>query len=166
LRRLYPERTFPSFVAGVVAVAGISLPACSGPRGVDGARDDVGVAHFLLSEVPADVQCLSVVAEGARSVSNWFPVASGSAVTLEMAGLALGPTTFEGAAFSSGCEGGASMGPLWVADPVAAVLQKGVVAQVVLVMHRNGRASIGVDFEDDGVAGQGGGGTGGASGRR
>lgn len=154
--------TLVSGVIGLVATA--SCSSTSGPQG-----DDVGVARLSLSAVPADLQCLEVLASGQRSVTKRFSLLAGSSVTLEMAGLPLGIVQFSGTAFAASCASTSGSPPTWISDPVSATLVSGVVAVVQLVMRRNGRASIGIVFEDedggaDAAAGAGGGPADGAAG--
>jgi hypothetical protein len=116
-------------------------------------EDDVGVARIALSQAPTDVRCLEITAQGIREVVKRFDIIPATNATFELAGLPLGDVQFNGNAFQDACADSspASMPPpTWVADPVAATIVKGVVAQVALIMRRSGRASISVDFSDDG----------------
>ena len=131
-----------------LAVVGlISIGGCSGATDP---TDDVGVARVALSEAPTDVRCLEITARGVRQVVKKFEVTPGTSELFEMVGLPVGEVQFNGAAFEAPCSSLASTSavPTWVGDPVVATIAPGVVAPVTLVLHRNGRGSIAVDFRD------------------
>jgi hypothetical protein len=126
-----------------MAVTGI---ACGSPPVQD--VEDFGVAHIALSQAPSDASCLLVSAVGARSVLKRFSLASGQEASLEMAGLPLGDVQFSASAFAEPCDSASSTDATWVSDLVSATIVRGEVAQVKLTMHRNGRASVSIDFCD------------------
>jgi hypothetical protein len=139
-----PSRTLAALVA-------LTAIACSARP--DHGPGDLGVARIALTQVPADAQCLDVVAQGARVLSKRFSLVPGGSVTLEMAGLPLGDAQFSGTAYPENCGSSMSVEPSWVSDPVPVTILNGEIAQVALVMHRNGRATIGIDFVDDAAGG-------------
>ncbi len=126
-------------------IAAIGL-ACGPPPASE--SEDVGAARIALSSVPGDARCLALSAVGARTVSKRFSLVAGADAVLEMAGLPLGVIEFSAAAFDEPCDSSISTEPTWVAEPVSDWVFAGVVAQIKLVLHRNGRASIGVSFCD------------------
>jgi len=126
----------------------MALAACSWQEGSDSSL--VGVAAMAISQVPVDVNCVRINVAGARSVTRNFGVVPGSSPSLLLNGLSLGQTVFTSEAFGETC-GLVSTAtvPGWVSDPVTANIVAGVVAEASLVLKRNGRAKIGVSFEDD-----------------
>ena len=128
---------------GVCAAA---LVGCSAD-GSD-AEGDVGSAEIAITQVPSDVLCVRIVAEGSRVRQQSFDVMPGQSSVLSLNGLPAGTVTFSGAAFPATCS--QMSPPTYTADPVAALVQPPSIAQVALTMRRNGQASVSVDFETDG----------------
>jgi hypothetical protein len=100
--------------------------------------------------VPADVRCIRLTAAGSRTVSRLFDVVSGASSVLVMNGVPVGAVQFSGDAFGDAC-GAVSPASAanWSSEPVTAQVASGVVVDVTLVMRRNGRAQVNVDFQDD-----------------
>lgn len=139
---------------------GLLAGACSSTSAPS--ERDIGVARIALAVVPADVQCLEVSASAARSVTKRATLVPGTSVTLDMTGLPLGAVQFSANAFAEDCASSTSSSPTWISDPVSATIIGGVVAEVELTMHHNGRASVRIDFADDDGGVDGGGGQGGS----
>jgi len=133
---------------GVVALAlSLSALACSGP-GAD--QPQLGSAVLALTQAPAEVRCVRVTAVGSRSVVRAFDTTGGQSTQFEMSGLPLGLVTLTGEAFDSACaQVTAASVPGWVSDPVPVTITTGNKPTVMLSMHRNGRASVTVDFADE-----------------
>ena len=126
----------------------LTLAACSVP---DDGADDVGVAVLSLVQVPADVHCVRITAAGARTVVKSFDAMPGASAQFSLNRLSLGSVAFSGEAFAAACSAvGAATVPDWVADAVNVTISAGSEAAVALTMRRNGRASVSVDFVDDG----------------
>src|SRR5262249_32276501 len=129
-----------------------------------GPNEDTGVATVAITQAPADVLCVRItVAGSSRTVTRDVDVMPGQSTELTIGGLPLGSDAFSGEAFSVGCAAvmtGAV--PNWVGDSVTATVVVSPPVAVALVLRRNGRAAIGVDFQDDGDGGMGG--TGGSGG--
>jgi hypothetical protein len=98
---------------------------------------------------------------GSRTVVSAVDVTPGQATAFTIGGLPLGNDSFSGEAFSAAC---AMLTPsavaAWIGDRVVASVVVAPPVAVTLVLRRNGRATVGVDFQDD----PDGGATGGASG--
>ena len=131
---------------GVVGAAVLAIVGCGG----EGTEEELGSAEIQITQVPADVSCIRIVAAGSRVSQQSFNVMAGQSSVLAMQGLPTGAVTFSGDAFPTPCSqvGGMST-PTYVADPVIAQVQLPAVAQVTLNMRRNGRAGVSVDFETD-----------------
>ncbi len=150
---------FRNALAGAV----MALVACGCSSSGSDHPEDVGVVQIALAAAPSDATCLQIDAVGARSLSKQFTLRTGGSATLQMTGLPLGDVQFTGSAFAEECGAAISSSPTWISDPVVATIVKGTIAQITLVLHRDGRASIRVDFSD-GPADAGPGGVGGGSG--
>ena len=135
-----------ALAAPLAFLTAVTVVACGPPAARNG--EDLGVAHIALTQAPSDARCLLVSAVGVRSVSKRFSVATGQDASLEMAGLPLGAVQFSASARAEPCDSSTSIDATWVSDLVSATIVKGEVAQVKLTMHRNGRASVSVDFCD------------------
>jgi hypothetical protein len=137
------RRTAASFLALSLCTA--AAAACSQPD-----DDEVGAARLAITQVPADTRCIRITVTGTRQVTRAFTVTPGASATLALGQLPLGLATFSGEAFPAVCSqvGSASV-PGWVSDPVQAVVTVSPPVEVVLLMRRNGRGSVSVDFVDD-----------------
>jgi hypothetical protein len=93
-------------------------------------------------------------------VVDSFPLTPGESTTFLLRGLPLGRDQFSASAYPTSCEAVTTNSVAnWVSDPVAATLAAGIVVDVALIMHRNGRANVSIDFQDDPagmIAGDGG----------
>ena len=148
---------------GVMVIAAMVASCSMGGS----SADDVGVARIALTGTPSDVACIGLTVVGARTVTRLFVASPGVSQTLTVAGLPLGADVFTGRAYSSACAMVSdSTTPDWLSDDVSATLIAGVVSDVALVLHRNGRAQVTFGFADDdaGAAGAGGGGSNGGGG--
>jgi hypothetical protein len=142
-----------SMVRGVLlsSVAGAILLACGTAAEP---FEDVGEARAAIANVPNDVHCVHIVVVGsARTVTKQFNVTPGESSVLSLKGLPIGQDVFQGSAFAEACAAvGSSTQPTWLGEDVTATLVPGVVADVRLVLRRNGKANVTVDFDDeDGV---------------
>ena len=141
---MFTHRYGSLVMAFVSAAAGA---ACS-----DGESDpeSVGSASVAVTQAPADVRCIEVTAQGSRIVTRSFSVAAGADTRFDMHGLPTGIVNFSAQAFNVGCNSvSAGTSPGWISDIVTARIAPNVVATVLLKMRRNGRAGVGVDFEQD-----------------
>ncbi|HXT99464.1 MAG TPA: Ig-like domain-containing protein [Polyangia bacterium] len=114
----------------------------------DGATGEVQVA---LTNVPADVNCVRVVADGSRQVVGDMDVQPGQPTTFRMGGLPVGSVSFSARAFSTGCAAVTAQAiPGWVsAAPDVVDVSADEVAMVALQIRRNGQAAVSIDFEHD-----------------
>ena len=128
-------------LATAAAVAG----GCASNR-----SDDVGVVRLAITAIPADVSCLRLTATGARTVVQQFDVAPGTDASLLVAGLPTGTVVISADAFAAACAmAGDHTTANWISDPQTLNVSTTDIVDLSLVMHRNGRVRIGVDFTDD-----------------
>lgn len=126
------------------------LAACSSePVGEGGS--ELGQARLQIESVPSDVFCLRVDAVGpSRSATALFDLAPGeSSQDFSMHLLPLGSVSFEGSAFGVACTNVTDdSAPDWLSDRVTAPVLRGSVADVRLLLRRNGRVNVTADFDD------------------
>jgi hypothetical protein len=151
------DRTFNDKGGGVqtkwlhVGLVCLSLGSWACSRG-GSAQDDVGRAALVVDSVPDGVFCLRVTAAGATQqvikLLDVTPAESSSSFSLS--GLPVGNVAFSADAVDATCASlaGSSRAPDWVSDPVVAQVSAQVVAQVNLVLRRNGRVNVSVGFDD------------------
>jgi hypothetical protein len=122
--------------------------ACAGNGESD--ATDTGVARIALTQAPSGVGCLVITAQGTRTLTRSFDLSTGKSTDLEMASLPTGVVSFTGNAFDLGCSRvPSSASPTWISDGATALIAPGAVADVALLMRRNGRADVGVDWATD-----------------
>ena len=127
----------------------LSLLGC-GANGPESGPEDLGSAQIAITQVPAGVQCIQLLAQGSRSVETLYSVTTNQSTILSMNRLPVGQVQFSGSAYANDCAAGvAGQTPVFVADPVTAQVQTGAPASITLNMRRNGRATVAVDFEAD-----------------
>jgi len=132
-----------------------SHPALDPPRGSapspDPTADEVEQVRLYIGEVPVDVRCVRIIAEGTgRTVVRELDVTGGTALTESLSGLPIGTVTFTGEAFAPACSGvtRATIGG-WASAPVQVSIVLGRLSNVELVMVRNGRAKVDVTFTEE-----------------
>jgi YVTN family beta-propeller protein len=145
----FRERTRAAIALSLLA-AGAAV-ACS-PLG--GGGDHVGRVQIAITDVPADVHCLRITAAGdTRTVVVVHDVSPAQSAVFALNGLPVGVVTFTGEAFGGSCAAvNDTTIPDWISDPVEAAISSGQVTPVALRLHRNGRASVSVGFDDSGPA--------------
>jgi endonuclease G len=146
--------------ASVLVASFASVVACSSPAADD---EYAGQIRISITAVPVGIECLRIEGQGKRDVAQDFPLTPGQNATLEMAGLPIGSVVMLGQAFASTCTALTPQSVAdWISDAVEVEVKPGSVADVALVLRRNGRANVTVDFDDPSAAGAGGAGAGGA----
>lgn len=127
------------------AVAAAAVAGCASSK-----PDDVGVVRLAITAIPADVNCLRLTATGARTVVQQFDVAPGTNASLLVTGLPTGTVVINADAFAAACAmAGDHTTANWISDPQTLNVSTTDIVDLSLVMHRNGRVRIGVDFTDD-----------------
>jgi hypothetical protein len=137
-------RTTALLVSCVAAIA-----ACSSKGPDSSSSEEVGQASVAIEAAPADAACVEIDVTGARTIVVRKDVMPGQMTIFTLNGLPIGTDTFSGATFPVPCAMVPGQTPNWIADPVQAFLSIGSVAPVTLTMHRNGQASVGVNYVDD-----------------
>ena len=141
------------------SIGALALAACSATGGHDTNDGALGQARVAVQAAPDDVHCVKVTAAGSTVTTLGFDVTPGESSVFELNRLPLGVVAFSAAAFPVACSEVADADPpYWIADPVESELLAGVIAEVTLVMHRDGRASVGVEWDEPGQGGAPGGG--------
>jgi hypothetical protein len=154
-------------VLALTAVAGCELygveganprPRDRGPTGAGGPGSGEGVgesesgqAMLRVAMVPDEVKCIRITAEGAaRTEEREIDAVAGAMLAETLTGLPLGSVKFTGEAFATACTSvSKSTIAAWASEPVLVSVVFGRLANVDLVMARNGRAKVEVSFEDE-----------------
>lgn len=127
------------------------VPACGDDAAPSSETpEDVGAIELSLTTAPEDAACLRVTASGSRTVTRSLPLSPGLSTGFVLDRLPVGVVQIDGQAFSAPC---ASLSPgavpAWVAEaPVHVQVRPTSIGQVAIRLIRNGRVSVGVDFED------------------
>lgn len=142
-------------IGRLIVVSAFVFISCGDSR-PGGETEPTGVVRLSLTNAPADAPCLQITVAGTRTVVDSFPLTPGESTTFVLRGLPLGTVQFSGAAYPTSC-GAVTANSVanWISDPTAATLAAGIAVDVALVMHRNGRANVSIDFQDDPDAGTG-----------
>jgi hypothetical protein len=103
-----------------------------------------------VTNAPPDATCLQIAVAGTHNVQRSFSLMPGESTVFLMTGLPTGPDVFSAQAFSESCGSVLQTSvATWLSDPTPATLVPGVVAQVTVVLHRNGEALVTADFQGD-----------------
>ena len=137
-----------ALAALALASGGVGLDGCAGGGGSD---EDLGQARLAIGNVPNNVHCVRITAQGAsRTVVRSVDVMPGQTVQTTLSGLPTGQVVFTAEAFSTACAAaGAGAVPTWVSDPVTVTVATSPIVNVSLTLHPNGQATVGVGFQDD-----------------
>jgi hypothetical protein len=132
---------------------GIDAPTGARPGGTAAPGDpsQSGQAMLQIATVPEDVQCIRITAAGTgRSEEREVDAVAGAMLTETLTGLPLGSVKFTGEAFAAACTSvSKSTIAAWASEPVTASIVLGRLANVSLVMARNGRAKVEIGFNDE-----------------
>ena len=138
-------------IAFVIGVSTLAFAGGCSSGSPDGSDENVASAVIAITNAPTDVRCVEISVQGTRTVERSFDVVPGQSTQFQMSGLPAGSANFSGNAFNVACASTNGVLATWVADPVAAQLQGGTVAQVTLPFRRNVQAQVNADFVDDGT---------------
>lgn len=129
-------------------LAGNSLISCGNTTTV--AQDEeLGTISVALTKVPSDATCVRVTVAGARTVVRSFDVSPGADATFNITAVPAGIVQVSGEAFAGACAAvSASSVPTYLTEaPVPVRVDRSDIVKVLLKLIRNGRLSIGLDFE-------------------
>lgn len=115
----------------------------------DGAEEAVGEIDVALTNAPSDVSCVRVSVVGARTDVRKFDLETGKKASFSLSGLPVGVVSVSADAFPVACNKvltGAA--PSWISEVVGAKIKAGIVTHVALAMIHNGKASVGIDFNE------------------
>jgi hypothetical protein len=120
---------------------GCNTPAPSAPG-------DTGQVVLAITNAPPDAACLRITAKAATTaVRSVGLTANQSTTSVNLTGLPLGQVQFTGEAFGVACSFVAGETPAtWTSDAVTIPLIDGVIANVMLTLHKAGSAKVAVDF--------------------
>jgi hypothetical protein len=143
---------FPS--VALLALSIFPLAGCDdNPPGAK--PESVGQVTLSIEDVPADVACLRISANGAtREVVRDLDVTQGQSVSESFSGLPIGTVVFQASAYSQTCDKvTTSTVPSWVSDEVSVTVSLTHSTSVSLTLYRNGRAKVTVGFDPETDAG-------------
>jgi hypothetical protein len=108
-------------------------------------------ALLTIATVPPDVACVRITAAGpGRTVVRELGVSPGATINESFSGLPLGTVVWKGEAFSADCEAVTKTTvPGWASEPETVAIALGKLTSVSLTLNRNGRAKVGIDFNDE-----------------
>ncbi|MDX2024494.1 MAG: bifunctional metallophosphatase/5'-nucleotidase [Deltaproteobacteria bacterium] len=129
------------------------LAACGPSAGTQDSqeKDLTGGLTLSLTSVPTDVSCLKIDVVGSRTVSEAFDIDANSSNTFKLSRLPVGLVNVSAKAFATACKlVKPADEPAYVTESPASVrIQPSVLAELILKLLRNGRLSVGIDFETD-----------------
>ena len=133
-------------VSSLVAVLALVLGCAGAPPPPEEIQ-----ARLVVAQVPPDVACVRITAAGpGRTVVRELPVSPGGTISEAFSGLPLGTVVFRGEAFAADCDSVTKTTvPGWASDPETVAIVLGRQTTVSLTLNRNGRAKVGVDFNDE-----------------
>ncbi|MEO5767547.1 MAG: hypothetical protein ABIS92_04295 [Polyangia bacterium] len=135
-----------------VGMAAATIAGCddSPSRGATAGASDEGAIELALESAPGDAACLRVSVDGARSITRTFDLTPGLSTIFRIDRLPVGRAVVDGQAFGVSCaQLPAFTGdPLFLAEaPLPVRVDPVDLVKVTLKLLRNGRISVGVDFE-------------------
>lgn len=139
------KKTISSALAAL-ALGGVS---CGTQSNDPVAQDDLGAVQVALTNVPNDASCVRINITGSRPAIRLFDVAPGASSTFTIDRLPVGLAQVSGEAFGSKCaDVNAGSVPSYISEaPVPVRIDRSEIVKVLLKLIRNGRLSVGVDFE-------------------
>ncbi|APR88270.1 Tryptophan synthase alpha chain [Minicystis rosea] len=139
-------------VLGLLTLVGGALVSAMGCSHQGDGGEDTGAAQIAISQVPSDgsVGCIAVTATGDHTVTRSFDVVPGQSTVFDIHGLPVGTVSFLGNAYQGACAAVTpASSPTWISDAVLASVSNVQPVMVQLTLHRNGKAGVDVDFEDE-----------------
>jgi hypothetical protein len=149
-RNLCPSTHRPRLVA---LLAGLFLAALLPVSGCDehGPNPtETGTVMLSVGTIPEAVACIRVTAAGEfREVVTDYAVTPGAVLSESLSGLPVGKVLFSANAYSQECDSTTkSTAPMWLSDGKSVTIAQGKSSSVTLILYRNGRAKVTVEFAD------------------
>jgi hypothetical protein len=142
-------------LSGLFIAAGLlgGISACANDTGTkagQGESEKVGEIEVALTNAPSDVSCVRVAVVGSRTSVSKFDLVLGQKAVFKLQGLSVGNASVSADAFPVACNKlSSNVDASWYSEPVVAKIKTGSVTHVALAMIHNGKASIGVDFDEN-----------------
>jgi cysteine-rich repeat protein len=121
-----------------------SLAGCSTYEGA------VGSARATITQVPAGVACVQIIAAAGRTLTYSADVMPGSSSQMTLDNVPVGNVTFTGFAYPTSCATTAGTKPTWASTPTLGTILPGQVTNISLTLDQVGGANVGVNFDTDG----------------
>jgi hypothetical protein len=112
-------------------------------------QEGTGQLEVAITAAPEDGTCIQILVAGANRVEKDVDVKPGQSTVLSLDGLPLGAVTVTVNAYAGKCAALSSTSiATWVGDPATTTLLPAVLGKVAIVLHRNGRLAVSVDFDE------------------
>ena len=113
-------------------------------------QDHLFVSGDAFCLLPDGIACIRVSVVGEfRSVVTDYAVTPGVALVESLSGLPVGKDAFSANAYSQDCDSVTkSTAPMWLSDEKSVNIAQGKSSSVTLVLYKNGRAKVTVEFAD------------------
>ena len=136
-------------LSSLAVIATLSLTTgCD--SGKESMSEESAEAKIVLDTVPADVSCIRVTIAGQnREVVRDIEATTGQGISESLTGLPIGPVTFTADAYAVACtQVTRSTVATWISEPKLTNLVLGRISSVSLILTKNGRAKVSINFED------------------
>jgi hypothetical protein len=148
-------RTLVSSIArfALVAAALAAAPGCDADAT---APAESGEILLSVGTIPDGVACIrvSIVGELRQSTSD-FDVTPGASLSQSFSGLPVGTVVFSASAYAQACASvSKATVPMWISEDKVVTVAQGKSTSVTLVLVKNGRAKVTVEFGDQDDAGR------------
>jgi streptogramin lyase len=118
--------------------------ACGEAPTGGGASDPIGVVRFDLTTAPTDARCAVITATPAVGavVTRQLSLSPGQTAVFNLTGVPLGLVTFNEKVFTVACPVPAATVATWIADPVTATVEMGLILKIDFGLRRASDAAI------------------------
>jgi hypothetical protein len=142
-------------LSGLFVAAGLlgSLTACGSKpdsKSVEAPTEKAGEIEVALTNAPGDVACVRVSVVGSRTDVRKFDLTPGAKAVFKLNGLPVGNASVSADAFPVACNALVpGVDSSWYSEAVVVQIKTNSVTHVALAMIHNGKATVGVDFDDN-----------------
>jgi hypothetical protein len=135
----------PAMLSFLILAIGVG---CDGYHNAQSTEE--GQANLTLETIPEDVTCIRVTVVGEfRTAVRDFDVLPGATFSQALTGLPVGEVIFTANAYAAECTGlTKSTAPMWLSEEKTVNLIQGKSSSVTLILMKNGRAKVSVEFAD------------------